>query len=137
MREYSKIKAYLIMGIGIFCSITFFVFLDIQLSLSQIRENNPGTWSNMSPEIRYFFIPLIFAPIFAISSLFTFVFEMSYQIKNYKYWFFQGLSFGIVLSVFPLVRLKLTNEMAVVISLLLTVICIILIRKKARVENAL
>jgi len=135
--DFSYIKAYLFLGVGVFCSITVLVYLDVQLSLSKIEANNSKSWTNMNPQIRYYFIPFIFVPIFIISSILTYICEKFHQTKVYKNWFLQGLGFGLVVSVFPLARLIFSFESAVIISLVLTFLFVALIRKGERYEKNL
>ena len=57
--RYSAVAGYAAMALAIAVGFAGFMVADVQPALARIDADDPPTWPNMAPQVRYFFIPVV------------------------------------------------------------------------------
>ena len=128
--QISMTKGYFLLAGGLLVSIIIMMFIDVQIELSKIDPNNPETWPNMGTGIRYFFIPIIFLPLYACLAFLVFICEKFVQKTKYKSWFYQGVGCGMVMSILPMAWLDIPVILGISLPIILAVLSITFVRIK-------
>jgi hypothetical protein len=107
----SPAKGHLVMVTAIAVVVSIFTLLDVQISLARIDMNDPATWPNMSPQVRYFFIPVLSAylavPAVIINFILSFIDRR--RLLKVKHWAAFGAAFASVTAVLPIAHLGING----------------------------
>ena len=111
-------RKYLLLILGVFLGNILLTLIDVEISVSKIDLNNPDTWPNMHPGIRYYFIPIIGGVI----SIFAIVIEL---VKNHLFridltylgWFLGGIFYSAITLPYLLRHFVSSQELISIIGL--------------------
>src|SRR5262245_28528012 len=84
--------------LGLACGLAIITIADVELSLAVINMNDPSTWPQMGPQIRYFVMPVVGIMIAGIAILVELsLFRWLKQNTKLKFaWFCLGLSYSLI-----------------------------------------
>ena len=128
--QTTKGQGYFLLAVGILITMIVMMVIDEQILLSKVDPDNPETWPNMGTGIRYFFIPIIFLPLYICSALVIFVCEKFIQRTKYKSWFFQGIGCGMIMSIMPIGWLDIPVFLGISLPIILAISSITFVRIK-------
>jgi hypothetical protein len=110
--------------------VTVFMIADVQLALARIDPNNSATWPNMGPQIRYLFIPVIagaLAGVAVIVNLLLYLVDRR-RMASLSHWVLLGAAYSLIASMFPLRYLGVHVEMALIVSIVMALACVLFVR---------
>ena len=134
--QITKGQGYLLLAGGVLITLVMMMIIDERILLSKIDPDNPETWPNMGTGMRYFFIPVLFLPIYTCSALVVFVCEKFIQRTKYKSWFFQGIGCGMIMSIMPMGWLDIPVFLGISLPIILSISLVTLIRIKYSHEKS-
>ena len=87
----------LLMLLGVYVGVAFFVAIDVNLSLAAIDPSDPSTWPNMGPELRYFFGIPVFGTLLVVVALIvnSVVSQFHRRVFHPLVWFCFGLAYSL------------------------------------------
>lgn len=120
---------------GSLVGVVALVHLDVDVSLAAMDSNNPSTLPNMAPQIRYLFIPILWAIVLVFAAISDAVMRMMLPetpLAGRAHLFSLGLSYSLLLAAFPLSRALSLPPSFVLAGPTLAICCAALVRWHAR-----
>jgi hypothetical protein len=135
MKPHTNVGAlagHLSMTAAIVGVVAIATLIDVQWSLSRIDPNDSATWPNMTPEVRYRFIPVLAALLSLGAALINFFLQLldRRRLQHARHWVLLGVAFGSVLLGFPLTRIGFNPSAAFAISLAIALAAFLGVRSR-------
>ena len=118
------------MALAVGVGVALLMFVDIQLALARIDPDNPATWPNMAPQIRYYFI-LILAPAIAVAAVAVdLLLGLFYRrrVVRLTHWVLLALAYSLVTSSFLVRYLGTEGTVVLLVGPAIALACAILVR---------
>jgi hypothetical protein len=130
-------KGHLVMIAAIGLVVALFTVLGVQLSLARIDMNDPRTWPDVGPAIKYFFIPVLtaFVALVAVVVNFALAFVDHRRLSQTKHWATLGVAFGLVAVAQPAAALGVNGPIVLWFSVVAALLAAILIRRRYGVPS--
>lgn len=133
----SALAGHLAMIAAIVVIVVIAMIIDVQLSLSSIDPGDPATRPDMTPEVRYYFIPVLSALLSFGAALINFFLQRldGRRLQQGKDWALLGVAFCSVLLGFPLIRMGLSPSAAFAVSLAVALFGVLGVRSRYGVRS--
>jgi hypothetical protein len=131
-RNVGTLTGHLAMTAAIVVVVAIGTIVDVQLSLSRIDPNDPATWPNMAPQMRYYFIAVLSAVLSLAAALINYFLRLldHRRLTYIKHWVLLGLAFCLMLLGFPMIRAGLAPSAAFALSVAAAVSAVLVLRSR-------
>lgn len=111
--------------------------VDVQISLRAIDPDDPATWPNMAPQVRYYFIPVLATILGVVVLIVHFGLQLTRRLyfRRLIHWLALGAGYGTVSFTLPLFRTGLHPLPALLIACLAAILVTIWLRRKYGVPS--
>lgn len=115
-RTCSAALGHVAMVAAICCGTALFMALDVELAKARIDPNDPSTWPNMAPQIRYLFIPVVAGGLTVAAVILNWLMSLvdRRRIVSLTHWVLLGASFSFLASSLPLRYLGVSIEASLI-----------------------
>ena len=118
------------MALAVGAGVALLMIVDVQLALARIDPNNPATWPNMAPQIRYYFIPILAPAIAAAAVAVDLLLGLVYRRRfvHLMHWVLLGLAYSLVTSSLLVRYLGADGKAVLLVGPALAFACAVLVR---------
>jgi hypothetical protein len=118
----------MVLAIGV--GVAIFMVADVQLALASIDPDNPETWPNMGPQIRYFFIPVIAAYVAVAAVVANLILSLvdHRSMGRLIHWALLGGAYSLVATLLPMRYLGVNVKIGALVCVVVALVCVLLVR---------